>query len=64
MAGYALLRPGSRLVALVGAKAVAELPSVLAQLHAAGLTDVAPRAVGAGLGEAATTGVVLTRGSR
>jgi 16S rRNA (guanine527-N7)-methyltransferase len=59
-----LLCPGSRLVALVGAKAVAELPSVLGQLRAAGMTDVEPRAVGAGLGEAATTVVVMTRGSR
>jgi 16S rRNA (guanine527-N7)-methyltransferase len=59
-----LLRPGSSLVALVGAKAVAELPSVLGELHAAGMTDVEPRAVGAELGEAATTVVVMTRGTR
>ncbi len=59
-----LLRPGTRLVALVGARAVAELPSVLGELHAAGMTDVEPRAVGAGLGEAATTVVVMTRGAR
>jgi 16S rRNA (guanine527-N7)-methyltransferase len=59
-----LLRPGTRLVALVGAKAVAELPSVLGDLRAAGMTDVEPRAVGAGLGEAATTVVVMTRGAR
>jgi 16S rRNA (guanine527-N7)-methyltransferase len=56
-----LLRPGARLVALVGAKAVAELPSVLAELRAAGMTDVEPRAVGAELGDAATTVVVMTR---
>ena len=59
-----LLRPGARLVALVGATAVAELPSVLAELRAAGMTDVEPRAVGAGLGDAATTVVVMTRGPR
>ena len=59
-----LLRPGSRLVALVGARAVADLPSVLDELTAAGMTDVHPRAVGAGLGEAATTVVVMTRGTR
>ena len=59
-----LLRPGARLVALVGARAVAELPSVLGELRAAGMTDVEPRAVGAGLGEAATTVVVMTRGPR
>ena len=33
-------------------------------LHAAGMTDVEPRAVGAGLGDAATTVVVMTRGTR
>jgi 16S rRNA (guanine527-N7)-methyltransferase len=59
-----LLRPGARLVALVGAKTVAELPSVLAELRAAGMTDVEPRAVGAELGDAATTVVVMTRGAR
>jgi 16S rRNA (guanine527-N7)-methyltransferase len=59
-----LLRPGALLVALVGAKTVAELPSVLAELRAAGMTDVEPRAVGAELGEAATTVVVMTRGPR
>jgi 16S rRNA (guanine527-N7)-methyltransferase len=51
-------------VALVGAKAVAELPSVLGELHAAGMTDVEARAVGAELGDAATTVVVMTRGTR
>ena len=59
-----LLRPGALLVALVGAKAVADLPSVLGELRAAGMTDVEPRAVGAGLGGAATTVVVMTRGPR
>jgi 16S rRNA (guanine527-N7)-methyltransferase len=59
-----LLRPGARLVALVGARAVEELPSVLDELTAMGMTDVEPRAVGAGLGEAATTVVVMTRGAR
>ncbi len=59
-----LLRPGSRLVALVGARAVEELPAMLPQLTAAGMRDVHARAVGAGLGEAATTVVVMTRGPR
>jgi 16S rRNA (guanine527-N7)-methyltransferase len=59
-----LLRPGASLVALVGAKAVAELPAVLGELRAMGMTDVEPRAVGAELGGAATTVVVMTRGAR
>jgi 16S rRNA (guanine527-N7)-methyltransferase len=59
-----LLRPGALLVALVGARAVEELPSVLDELHALGMTDVEARAVGAGLGEAATTVVLMTRGAR
>ena len=59
-----LLRPGARLVALVGATAVAELPSVLDELRAAGMTEVESRAVGAELGDAATTVVVMTRGPR
>ena len=59
-----LLRPGARMVALVGARAVEELPSVLDELTAMGMTNVEPRAVGAGLGEAATTVVVMTRGTR
>jgi 16S rRNA (guanine527-N7)-methyltransferase len=59
-----LLQPGSQLVALVGARAVAELPAVLPELHAAGMRDVHARAVGAELGEAATTVVVMTRGHR
>ena len=57
-----LLRPGARLVALVGARAVAELPAVVPQLERAGMRDVEARAVGAELGEAATTVVVMTRG--
>jgi 16S rRNA (guanine527-N7)-methyltransferase len=60
----ALLRPGTQLVALVGARALAELPSLLPELAAAGMRDVHPRAVGAALGEAATTVVVMTRGTR
>jgi 16S rRNA (guanine527-N7)-methyltransferase len=56
-----LLRPGAQLVALVGARAVAELPSMLPELEAAGMRDVRARAVGASLGEAATTVVVMTR---
>jgi 16S rRNA (guanine527-N7)-methyltransferase len=59
-----LLRPGARLVALVGVRAVEELPGMLPELHAAGMRDVHARAVGAGLGEAATTVVVMTRGPR
>jgi 16S rRNA (guanine527-N7)-methyltransferase len=59
-----LLRPGTQLVALVGARAVAELPSIMAELEAAGMRDVHSRAVGAELGEAATTVVVMTRGTR
>jgi 16S rRNA (guanine527-N7)-methyltransferase len=59
-----LLRPGTQLVALVGAKAVAELPGMLPELTAAGMRDVHARAVGAALGDAATTVVVMTRGQR
>ena len=59
-----LLRPGTQLVALVGAKAVADLPAMLPELAAAGMRDVHARAVGAGLGDAATTVVVMTRGPR
>jgi 16S rRNA (guanine527-N7)-methyltransferase len=60
----ALLRPGTQLVALVGARALEELPSLLPELAAAGMRDVHPRAVGADLGDAATTVVVMTRGAR
>jgi 16S rRNA (guanine527-N7)-methyltransferase len=59
-----LLRPGTQLVALVGAKAIQELPAMLPELTAAGMWNVHPRAVGAELGDAATTVVVMTRGSR
>ncbi|MGY1601997.1 16S rRNA (guanine(527)-N(7))-methyltransferase RsmG [Geodermatophilus sp. SYSU D00815] len=59
-----LLRPGTRLVALVGARAVQELPALVPELEAAGMRDVHPRAVGAALGNAATTVVVLTRAGR
>ena len=59
-----LLRPGTQLIALVGARAVAELPAMLVELTAAGMRDVRPRAVGADLGDAATTVVVMTRGQR
>jgi 16S rRNA (guanine527-N7)-methyltransferase len=58
-----LLRPGTQLVALVGARAVAELPGLLPELTAAGMRDVEARAVGASLGDAATTVVVMTRGA-
>jgi 16S rRNA (guanine527-N7)-methyltransferase len=59
-----LMRPGSQLVALVGARALEELPGLVPQLEAAGMRDVRPRAVGAALGDAATTVVVMTRGTR
>ncbi len=59
-----LLRPGAQLIALVGSRAVEELPSLVPELEAAGMRDVHARAVGAGLGEAATTVVVMTRGAR
>jgi 16S rRNA (guanine527-N7)-methyltransferase len=59
-----LLRPGAQLVALVGARAVAELPGIVGQLESAGMRDIHPRAVGASLGGAATTVVVMTRGTR
>jgi 16S rRNA (guanine527-N7)-methyltransferase len=59
-----LMRPGTQLVALVGASALRELPSLVAELEAAGMRDIHPRAVGAGLGDAATTVVVMTRGAR
>ena len=59
-----LMRPGSQLVALVGASALAGLPSLVPELEAAGMRDVHARAVGAELGDAATTVVVMTRGPR
>jgi 16S rRNA (guanine527-N7)-methyltransferase len=59
-----LMRPGTQLVALVGARALEELPGMLPELTAAGMKDVHPRAVGADLGNAATTVVVMTRGPR
>ncbi len=59
-----LLRPGAQLVALVGSRAVEELPALVPELEAAGMRDVHTRAVGAGLGDAATTVVVMTRGTR
>jgi len=59
-----LLRPGTQLVALVGARAVDELPAMLPELAKAGMRDVHVRAVGADLGDAATTVVVMTRGQR
>jgi 16S rRNA (guanine527-N7)-methyltransferase len=59
-----LLRPGARLVALVGARAVADLPGMIPQLEAAGMRDIHTRAVGTSLGDAATTVVVMTRGAR
>ncbi|WP_245159863.1 16S rRNA (guanine(527)-N(7))-methyltransferase RsmG [Blastococcus sp. CT_GayMR19] len=59
-----LMRPGTQLVALVGTRAVEELPALLPELAAAGMRDVHARAVGAALGDAATTVVVMTRGAR
>ena len=57
-----LLVPGAQLIALVGARAAAEVPGLVPELEAAGMRDVHTRAVGAGLGPAATTVVVMTRG--
>ena len=59
-----LMRPGTQLVALVGSRALAELPALVPELEAAGMRDIHPRAVGASLGSAATTVVVMTRGAR
>ncbi len=59
-----LMRPGTQLVALVGSRALEELPSLVPELEAAGMRNIHPRAVGAGLGGAATTVVVMTRGAR
>jgi 16S rRNA (guanine527-N7)-methyltransferase len=59
-----LLRPGAQLVALVGARTVQELPALVPELEAAGMREIHPRAVGAALGDAATTVVVMTRGAR
>ena len=60
----ALMRPGAQLVALVGASAVAGLPALVPELEAAGMREIHARAVGADLGDAATTVVVMTRGAR
>ena len=58
-------------VDVVTARAVAPLPrlvnwcrGLLPELEAAGMRNVHARAVGAGLGDAATTVVVMTRGTR
>jgi 16S rRNA (guanine527-N7)-methyltransferase len=59
-----LMRPGALLVALVGARAVEELPALVPELEALGMRDIHARAVGAELGDAATTVVVMTRGQR
>ncbi|QXG77955.1 16S rRNA (guanine(527)-N(7))-methyltransferase RsmG [Modestobacter sp. L9-4] len=59
-----LLAPGSQLIALVGERAAAEVPGLVPELEAAGMRDVHTRAVGGGLGAAATTVVVMTRGAR
>ncbi len=60
----ALLRPGTQLVALVGERAVQELPAMRPELQRAGMRDIEVRAVGAGLGDAATTVVLMTREGR
>ena len=59
-----LMHPGTLLVALVGARALEELPALVPELEAAGMRDIHPRAVGSSLGGAATTVVVMTRGAR
>jgi 16S rRNA (guanine527-N7)-methyltransferase len=59
-----LLRPGAELIALVGSRALDELPSLVPQLEAVGMRNIHARAVGASLGNAATTVVVMTRGAR
>ena len=59
-----LMSPGSQLVALVGSRALQELPAMVSELEAAGMRNVHARAVGAELGDAATTVVVMTRGTR
>jgi 16S rRNA (guanine527-N7)-methyltransferase len=59
-----LMRPGTQLVALIGARALEELPGLVPELETAGMCDVHARAVGAALGDAATTVVVMTRGAR
>jgi 16S rRNA (guanine527-N7)-methyltransferase len=59
-----LLRPGAQLIALVGARAAAEVPGLVPELEAAGMRGVHTRAVGVELGAAATTVVVMTRGGR
>jgi 16S rRNA (guanine527-N7)-methyltransferase len=59
-----LLRPGAQLIALVGERAAAEVPGLLEELTSAGMRDVHTRAVGGDLGAAATTVVVMTRGTR
>lgn len=56
-----LLSPGTQLIALVGARAAAEVPDLVPELEAAGMRDVHTRAVGVELGAAATTVVLMTR---
>ncbi|MCZ2815440.1 16S rRNA (guanine(527)-N(7))-methyltransferase RsmG [Modestobacter sp. VKM Ac-2984] len=56
-----LLAPGAQLIALVGARAAAEVPGLVPELEAAGMRDVHTRAVGVELGAAATTVVLMTR---
>jgi 16S rRNA (guanine527-N7)-methyltransferase len=49
---------------LVGASALAGLPALVPELEAAGMREIHARTVGAELGEAATTVVVMTRAER
>ena len=58
------MRPGTQLVALVGACALEELPALLPRAGGGGMRDVHAWAVGAALGDVATTVVVMTRGTR
>lgn len=59
-----LLRPGTQLIALVGARAAAEVSHLVTELESVGMQDITTRAVGVDLGPAATTVVVMTRGAR
>lgn len=59
-----LLRPGAQLVALVGARAIEQLPAWTPELRAAGMRNIHARSVGTSLGDAATTVVLMTRGGR
>jgi 16S rRNA (guanine527-N7)-methyltransferase len=49
---------------MVGSRALQNLSELVPELEEAGMRDVHARAVGASLGNAATTVVVMTRGTR